>query len=141
AHHLLRLEPLGDAWGSGPVLCDPVKHVGAVRGCDPPREPELAGVRCAALHQLGRDDADLLVGKGRQSLASAGYLVRYPEPGDRRRMNPRLAIGPHPWMEPLETFFARPMKRGRRKSMSIRKMISLHPDVHGHVNQPLGDAV
>src|SRR5438309_1153635 len=27
------------------------------------------------------------------------------------------------------------------KCMSIRKMISLHPDVHGHVNQPLGDAV
>jgi hypothetical protein len=25
--------------------------------------------------------------------------------------------------------------------MSIRKMIALHPDVHGHVNQPLGDAV
>lgn len=25
--------------------------------------------------------------------------------------------------------------------MSIRKMISLHRDVHGHVNQPLGDAV
>ena len=25
--------------------------------------------------------------------------------------------------------------------MSIRKMISLHPDVQGHVNQPLGDAV
>ena len=25
--------------------------------------------------------------------------------------------------------------------MSIRKMISLHPDVGGHVNQPLGDAV
>lgn len=25
--------------------------------------------------------------------------------------------------------------------MSIRKMISLHPLVHGHVNQPLGDAV
>ncbi|HXS48625.1 MAG TPA: four-helix bundle copper-binding protein [Sphingomicrobium sp.] len=25
--------------------------------------------------------------------------------------------------------------------MSIRKMISLHPSVHGHVNQPLGDAV
>jgi len=24
--------------------------------------------------------------------------------------------------------------------MSIRKMISLHPDVSGHVNQPLGDA-
>ena len=24
--------------------------------------------------------------------------------------------------------------------MSIRKMIALHPDVHGHVNQPLGDA-
>jgi hypothetical protein len=24
--------------------------------------------------------------------------------------------------------------------MSIRKMISLHPDVGGHVNQPLGDA-
>src|SRR5205085_12009142 len=26
------------------------------------------------------------------------------------------------------------------KSMSIRKMIALHPDVAGHVNQPLGDA-
>jgi hypothetical protein len=26
------------------------------------------------------------------------------------------------------------------KSMSIRKMIALHPDVGGHVNQPLGDA-
>ena len=25
--------------------------------------------------------------------------------------------------------------------MSIRKMIGLHPDVQGHVNQPLGDAV
>jgi hypothetical protein len=25
--------------------------------------------------------------------------------------------------------------------MSIRKMIALHPDVAGHVNQPLGDAV
>src|SRR6266542_1311976 len=25
--------------------------------------------------------------------------------------------------------------------MSIRKMLSLHPDVAGHVNQPLGDAV
>src|SRR3982751_1721479 len=25
-------------------------------------------------------------------------------------------------------------------SMSIRKMIALHPDVHGHVNQPLSDA-
>ena len=25
--------------------------------------------------------------------------------------------------------------------MSIRKMIALHPDVKGHVNQPLGDAV
>lgn len=25
--------------------------------------------------------------------------------------------------------------------MSIRKMIALHPDVQGHVNQPLGDAV
>ena len=25
--------------------------------------------------------------------------------------------------------------------MSIRKMIALHPDVGGHVNQPLGDAV
>jgi hypothetical protein len=25
--------------------------------------------------------------------------------------------------------------------MSIRKMIALHPEVHGHVNQPLGDAV
>jgi hypothetical protein len=25
--------------------------------------------------------------------------------------------------------------------MSIRKMISLHPNVHGHPNQPLGDAV
>ncbi len=25
--------------------------------------------------------------------------------------------------------------------MSIRKMIGLHPDVAGHVNQPLGDAV
>ena len=25
--------------------------------------------------------------------------------------------------------------------MSIRKMISLHPQVQGHVNQPLGDAV
>ena len=25
--------------------------------------------------------------------------------------------------------------------MSIRKMIALHPDVHGHVNQPLADAV
>ena len=25
--------------------------------------------------------------------------------------------------------------------MSIRKMIALHPDVEGHVNQPLGDAV
>jgi hypothetical protein len=25
--------------------------------------------------------------------------------------------------------------------MSIRKMISLHPTEHGHVNQPLGDAV
>ena len=25
--------------------------------------------------------------------------------------------------------------------MSIRKMIALHPDVNGHVNQPLGDAV
>jgi hypothetical protein len=25
--------------------------------------------------------------------------------------------------------------------MSIRKMIALHPDVRGHVNQPLGDAV
>ena len=25
--------------------------------------------------------------------------------------------------------------------MSIRKMIGLHPDVRGHVNQPLGDAV
>ena len=24
--------------------------------------------------------------------------------------------------------------------MSIRKMIGLHPDVHGHVNQPLADA-
>ena len=24
--------------------------------------------------------------------------------------------------------------------MSIRKMIALHPDVEGHVNQPLGDA-
>jgi hypothetical protein len=24
--------------------------------------------------------------------------------------------------------------------MSIRKMIALHPDVHGHVNQPHGDA-
>ena len=24
--------------------------------------------------------------------------------------------------------------------MSIRKMIALHPDVQGHVNQPLGDA-
>ena len=24
--------------------------------------------------------------------------------------------------------------------MSIRKMISLHPGVEGHVNQPLGDA-
>ena len=24
--------------------------------------------------------------------------------------------------------------------MSIRKMIALHPDVAGHVNQPLGDA-
>ena len=24
--------------------------------------------------------------------------------------------------------------------MSIRKMIALHPDVHGHTNQPLGDA-
>ena len=24
--------------------------------------------------------------------------------------------------------------------MSIRKMIALHPDVHGHVNQPLSDA-
>jgi hypothetical protein len=27
------------------------------------------------------------------------------------------------------------------KAMSIRKMIALHPNVHGHVNQPLGDAV
>ena len=27
------------------------------------------------------------------------------------------------------------------KAMSIRKMIALHPDVHGHVNQPLADAV
>jgi hypothetical protein len=26
------------------------------------------------------------------------------------------------------------------KRMSIRKMIALHPDVQGHVNQPLGDA-
>ena len=25
--------------------------------------------------------------------------------------------------------------------MSIRKMIALHPDVDGHVNQPLGDAI
>ena len=25
--------------------------------------------------------------------------------------------------------------------MSIRKMIALHPDAQGHVNQPLGDAV
>src|SRR5438067_11650905 len=25
--------------------------------------------------------------------------------------------------------------------MSIRKMIALHPDVAGHVNQPLGDAI
>jgi hypothetical protein len=25
--------------------------------------------------------------------------------------------------------------------MSIRKMIGLHPDVNGHLNQPLGDAV
>jgi Domain of Unknown Function (DUF326) len=25
--------------------------------------------------------------------------------------------------------------------VSIRKMIALHPDVNGHVNQPLGDAV
>ena len=28
----------------------------------------------------------------------------------------------------------------RRERMSIRKMIALHPDVAGHVNQPLGDA-
>src|SRR3954466_2630276 len=31
--------------------------------------------------------------------------------------------------------------RSKEKCMSIRKMIALHPDVHGHVNQPLGDAV
>jgi hypothetical protein len=61
--------------------------------------------------------------------------------GDRAPVNPRLADGHHPWTEPLSLFFARPEKRGRNGLMSIRKMIALHPDVQGHVNQPLGDAV
>jgi hypothetical protein len=39
-----------------------------------------------------------------------------------------------------------PLKRnvgaaGEEKRMSIRKMIALHPEVAGHLNQPLGDAV
>jgi Domain of Unknown Function (DUF326) len=57
-------------------------------------------------------------------------------------MNERAIVGPHPWTEPLTLYFAREgrSERGAKVHMSIRKMIALHPDVAGHVNQPLGDA-
>jgi hypothetical protein len=67
-------------------------------------------------------------------------VVLDPGEGDGPLMDCRLALGPHPWTEPLGLFFARQSKRGRNRPMSIRKMIALHPDVQGHVNQPLGDA-
>ena len=108
---------------------------------DSPRVAKLGRVRRAAVHQLGRYDADLLVGKGGQSVAGSGHLVLNARKPTRRLMNPRLVNGHHPWTEPLSLFFARPAKRGKNKLMSIRKMIALHPDVPGHVNQPLGDAV
>ena len=58
------------------------------------------GIRRPAVHQLGRDDADLFV-------YSAGKCRRRPtcglnaSEGDRAPMNPRLADGHHPWTEPL----------------------------------------
>ena len=52
--------------------------------------------------------------------------------GTLRFAGPALKWNPRP--------FHRFVVESQEKSMSIRKMIALHPDVAGHVNQPLGDA-